>query len=54
MNFFLDENFPRKAAALLEAAGFNVFDIRGSKFEGEDDSDIFARALQQQVVREGK
>ncbi len=50
MNVFLDENFPRKSTALLEERGFNVFDIRGSQFEGEDDPDIFERALKQQAL----
>ncbi len=50
MNFFLDENFPRKAIPILEANGSQVFDIRGSKWEGEVDEDIFKRAQEHQAV----
>lgn len=41
MKFFLDENFPKKATQILEAAGHEVFDIRGTAQEGIDDKSIF-------------
>ena len=44
MKFFLDENFPKRAMAYLEAEGHQVFDIRGTKHEGCNDQDIFSMA----------
>jgi predicted nuclease of predicted toxin-antitoxin system len=44
MRFFLDENFPRKAAVILSALGHEVFDIRGSDCEGMSDNEIFEKA----------
>ena len=41
MNFFLDENFPKKASDLLKKYNYTVFDIRGSNQEGINDIDIF-------------
>jgi hypothetical protein len=38
VKFFLDENFPRKAARILKYQGFDVFDIRGTDLEGADDN----------------
>ena len=34
MNFLLDENFPKAAAAVLERMGHAVHDLRGSGMEG--------------------
>lgn len=50
MNFFLDENFPRKSIEILNGKGFQVFDIRGTEFEGEDDGNIFERAQKKEAV----
>jgi predicted nuclease of predicted toxin-antitoxin system len=50
MNFFLDENFPKKASILLESRGHAVFDIRGSSNEGMDDNEIFIEAQQKKAV----
>lgn len=50
MIFFLDENFPKKAIPILEAEGFQVFDIRGTEFEGADDVDIFKKAQEHKAV----
>lgn len=50
MNFFLDENFPRKAISILSRHGFFAHDIRGSNFEGADDKPIFERAQEHQAV----
>jgi predicted nuclease of predicted toxin-antitoxin system len=44
MKFFLDENFPKAAAGMLEGMGHEVFDLRGSSREGLPDRDIFAEA----------
>jgi hypothetical protein len=46
MIFVLDENFPKPAEALLVAHGHTVLDIRGTKYEGADDPDIFRMAQQ--------
>ena len=50
MKFFLDENFPRKAASVLEAQGFDVFDIRGTEFEGADDNILFEKVQQHEAI----
>lgn len=50
MRFFLDENFPRKAARVLEAKGFVVFDIRGTGLEGADDKILFEKAQQHEAI----
>ncbi len=50
MRFFLDENFPKKAVEILEAAGHEVFDIRGSVHEGADDRSIFDLAQKHGAV----
>ena len=34
MEFFLDENFPKKATDILEENGHRAFDIRGTELEG--------------------
>jgi len=44
MKFLLDENFPKAAVALLESAGHEVFDFRGSGDEGIEDSEVFQKA----------
>ena len=44
MKFFLDENFPKSAAALLGSMGHQVFDIRGTPEEGAADDRIFTAA----------
>lgn len=50
MRFFLDENFPKTAKALLQAHGHTVLDIRGTANEGADDPDIFAMAQREEAV----
>ena len=50
MNFFLDENFPKKAISLLEKYKHNTFDIRGSSNEGLDDKEIFSLAKEEKAV----
>ena len=44
MKFFLDENFPKAAHALLGNQGHEVFDLRGSPKEGISDRAIFQEA----------
>jgi predicted nuclease of predicted toxin-antitoxin system len=41
MRFFLDENFPKAAAALLHQEGHEVIDIRGTDREGSNDKALF-------------
>jgi len=36
MKFFLDENFPKTVTPILERKGYDVFDIRSTKYEGSD------------------
>ena len=50
MRFFLDENFPKAAAGILEGMGHEVFDLRGTDREGSEDEDIFAEAQQHGAV----
>jgi predicted nuclease of predicted toxin-antitoxin system len=50
MKFFLDENFPKAAAGMLEGMGHEVFDLRGSGREGLPDSGIFAEAQNLEAV----
>ena len=44
MRFFLDENFPKGAIALLERMGHEVLDLRGTDREGAADPVVFAEA----------
>ena len=44
MNFFLDENFPKRAVLFLEKSGHSTIDIRGTKKEGLTDSEVFKLA----------
>jgi len=44
MRFFLDENFPKAARALLSREGHESVDIRGTEKEGSDDNDLFLMA----------
>jgi predicted nuclease of predicted toxin-antitoxin system len=50
MNILLDENFPKKAKAILEASGFNVFDVRGTANEGLPDIEIFNIAKKEKAL----
>ena len=50
MRFFLDENFPKKAAAILKTRGQEVFDIRGTSQEGAPDVSIFQLAQKKAAV----
>jgi Domain of unknown function (DUF5615) len=44
MRFLLDENFPKAAVSLLDAAGHEAFDFRGTGEEGMADSEVFQKA----------
>jgi len=50
VKFFLDENFPKRAKPFLEDAGYQVFDIRGTEFEGLGDSDIFKQSQLKEAI----
>ena len=50
MIFLLDENFPKSAEQLLIELGHQVIDIRGTEFQGIDDSHLFEIAQQQQAI----
>jgi predicted nuclease of predicted toxin-antitoxin system len=50
MRFLLDENFPKRAIPLLEAAGHECFDARGVVPEGSDDDLLFSVAQEHQAV----
>jgi predicted nuclease of predicted toxin-antitoxin system len=50
VRFFLDENFPGKATPMLKSYGFEVFDIRGTEFEGADDTILFEKAQQHEAI----
>lgn len=50
MNFFLDENIPKKAADYLLENNHVIFDIRGSSKEGIDDYAIFDLAKKAKAV----
>jgi predicted nuclease of predicted toxin-antitoxin system len=50
MKLFLDENFPKAAAGMLESLGHVVFDLRGTGREGSPDADVFAEAQLYEAV----
>ena len=50
MKFFLDENFPKKAALVPEQFGHTVFDIRGTVQEGISDTEIFSLAKEKKAI----
>ncbi|MFZ1936854.1 MAG: DUF5615 family PIN-like protein [Thermoguttaceae bacterium] len=50
MRFFLDENFPKAARALLGREGHDSVDIRGTEKEGADDNELFRMAQDLQAV----
>jgi len=50
VRFFLDENFPKTAAALLASRGHEAIDIRGTSLEGANDSVLFDLAQDGQAV----
>lgn len=50
MKFFLDENFPKSAAGMLESLGHLVFDLWGTEREGSRDAGIFAEAQYHQAT----
>ena len=50
MRFFLDENFPKTADAVLVGEGHRVADIRGTADEGADDRDLFRMAQEREAV----
>jgi predicted nuclease of predicted toxin-antitoxin system len=41
VRFVLDENFPRRAEALLARLGHEILDIRDTEICGSDDIDVF-------------
>ena len=44
MRFLLDENFPKASVVMLQSAGHEVFDIRGTNEEGMEDDALFRKA----------
>ena len=50
MIFFLDENVPKSSIKLLESKGHEVIDIRGTHFEGSDDSILFKIAQDKKAI----
>lgn len=50
MKFFLDENFPKKVAGLLNENDHEVIDIRGTKNEGITDKEIFKLAQKNKAI----
>jgi len=50
MKYFLDENFPKKAAEFLLKIGDEVIDIRSTDKEGLDDYSIFQMAVKESAV----
>jgi predicted nuclease of predicted toxin-antitoxin system len=50
MRFFLDENFPKAARALLAGEGHESIDIRGTEKEGADDNELFLMAQDSRAV----
>jgi predicted nuclease of predicted toxin-antitoxin system len=50
MKFLLDENFPKSAVLLLDARGHHVLDVRGSQYEGAEDSEVFEWAQQERAI----
>ncbi len=50
MLFFLDENFPKKAALLLKEKGHDSLDLRGSTNEGATDQIIFSIAQEKGAI----
>ena len=50
MTFLLDENFPKRAVPVLEAAGHSCLDIRGTDAEGSDDSTLFQLAQDHHAI----
>jgi predicted nuclease of predicted toxin-antitoxin system len=50
MRFFLDENFPKAAKAILDREGHGVVDIRGTVSEGAEDDDLFQMAQDYHAV----
>ena len=50
MRFFLDENFPKAAISLLERAGHQCFDPRGTPLEGVEDDVLLEEASRTRSV----
>jgi len=50
MRFFLDENFPKAARALLTREDHEVVDIRGTEKEGSGDDELFLMAQDSHAV----
>ncbi|MEK6794838.1 MAG: DUF5615 family PIN-like protein [Spirochaetota bacterium] len=50
MTFFLDENIPKDAAALLASRGHETVDIRGTGHEGCDDKTVFGLSKDRECV----
>jgi len=50
MTFLLDENFPKRAIPILEAAGHSCLDIRGTDDEGSDDATLFQLAQDHHAI----
>lgn len=50
MRFLLDENFPKTAKSLLEAAGHEVIDLRDTPDQGCEDAEIFRLAQRLEAI----
>lgn len=50
MNFFLDENFPKKAEEFLHSLGHKTFSIQTKTLEGMDDMSIFQLAQKEKAI----
>ena len=44
-SLFTDQNINRRVAAELRAAGFDVVDVKESRWHGRDDEDLLAQAV---------
>ena len=44
MRLLLDENFPKAATGIVQSAGHEVLDFRGTADEGIDDEAVFRKA----------
>jgi predicted nuclease of predicted toxin-antitoxin system len=50
MIFLLDENFPKRATAVLSEKGHHVFDVRDSGKIGASDEEILGMAKQKKAI----
>ena len=50
MRYFLDENIPKEAQTLIVERGFSFVDIRGTEYEGANDTILFRLAQEHHAV----